>query len=87
MLVADEAVRVDQVAGVPVTIGVGASDSAVIIEDDRVFDDGLPYGLFDAGEVLLKLELQLVYSDDLQSVFSVLLVETIDVRSGTPSCR
>ncbi len=58
MLVADEAVRVDQVAGRPVAIVVGVPGGAVVVEDDGIADACLFDGILDAGRVLLELELR-----------------------------
>ncbi len=51
-MVADEAVRVDQIPRRPVAIVVGVPGGAVVVEDDGVADACLFDGLLDAGTLL-----------------------------------
>ena len=45
MLIADEAVRVDEVAGGSVAVVVGVPGGAVVVEDDGASDFLLDHGL------------------------------------------
>src|SRR5215210_7446800 len=79
MLVADEAVRVYEVAGGPVPVVVGVPGGAVVVEDDGVADASLLDGPLDAGRVLLELELRPMDADYQQPIVLVLLVPLVEV--------
>jgi len=77
MLVADDAVGVDEVEGRPVVVAEGAPDFVVVVDDDRIVDpallDRLPYGF----DLVLEGELGRMDTDDEQ------LVVPVGLRPGT----
>jgi hypothetical protein len=79
VLVADEAVGVDQVPSRPETLVIGVPGGVPVVQDHGVVDLRLADGLPDVTYVFLEAELRRVNADDLQSVVGVLLVQRVDV--------
>ena len=89
VVVADDAVRVDEVERRPVVVGEGAPDLVVVVDRDRVVDLSLLRRLPDAVDLVLERELRRVDSDDDQPVVPVglrpgadvwLLAQPVDAR-------
>jgi hypothetical protein len=79
VLVADDAVRVDEVEGRPVVVVEGVPDLVVVVDHDWIVDPALldrrPYAV----DFVLERELGCVDSDDNQPVVSVGLRPGTDV--------
>src|SRR4051794_9454441 len=89
VLVADDAVPIDEVERRPIAVGERAPDLVVIVGRDGVADGSVPRRLLDAVEIVLEGELGGVYSNDDQPVVAVgprpgadvwLLAEPVDAR-------
>src|SRR5215207_1936034 len=80
VVVADDAVRVDEIERRPVMVGERAPDLVVVVERDRVVDRSLLRRLPHAVNVVLERELRRVDSDDDQPVVPVRLRPRTDVR-------
>ena len=80
VLVADHAVRVDEVERRPVVVVEGAPDRIVVVDRDRVVDLSLLRRLLHAVDLLLEGELRRVDADHDQPVVPVGLRPRTDVR-------
>src|SRR5919112_6540666 len=89
MLVADDAVRVDEVERRPVIVGEGAPDRVVVVGRDRIVDRSLLRGPPHAVDVVLERELWGMDADHDQAVVPVglrprayvrLLAQPVDAR-------
>ena len=80
VLVADDAVPVDEVERRPVVVVEGAPDLVVVVDRDRVVDRSLLRRLAHEVDLVLERELRRVDSDDDQPVVSIGLRPGADVR-------
>jgi hypothetical protein len=80
MVVADDAVGVDEVQRRPVVVVEGAPNCVVVVDRDRVVDPSLGGRLPDAADLMLERELWGVDADDDHPVVSVGLRPGADVR-------
>jgi hypothetical protein len=80
VLVADDAVRVDEVERRPVAVVEGAPHRVVVVDDDRVIDRSLLGRPPHAVDVVLERELRCVDSEHDQAVIPVGLRPRTDVR-------
>jgi hypothetical protein len=80
VLVADEAVRVDEVERRPVVVVEGAPHRVIVVDRHRIVDLALPRRLPHAIDLVLERELRRVDSDHDQPVVSVALRPGADVR-------
>ena len=68
MVVADAALRVDEVVRRPVLVVEGAPDRVVVVDRDRIVDSKSCVGLRDVVDVLLEGELRRVHADHHQAL-------------------
>jgi len=89
VLLADDAVRVDEVEGRPVVVIERAPDPVLVVDRDRVVDLSLLDRLPDAVDLVFESELRRVDSDDDESVVAIgtgprpdvrLLAQPVDAR-------
>ena len=80
MLVADDAVAVDEVQRGPVMVVEGPPDRVVAVQRDRVVDRSLLRRLADTVDLVLEVELRRVGSDHDEPVITVGLRPGADVR-------
>jgi hypothetical protein len=80
VVVADDAVRVDEVQRGPVVVGEGVPDHEVVVERDRVVDRSFLRCAPHAVHLVLERELGRMDADDDQPVVSVSLRPRTDVR-------
>ena len=80
VLVADDALRVDEVQRRPVVVVEGAPDRVVVVGSDRVVDRSLLRRHPHPVDLVLERELRRVDSDDDQAVVAVGLRPGADVR-------
>jgi hypothetical protein len=82
VLVADDALAVDEVERRPVVVGEGVPDRVVVVLGDGVVDPALLVGLAHEVDVVLEGELGRVDADDDQPVVAVGLRPRADVGLG-----
>jgi hypothetical protein len=80
MVVADDAVGVDEVERRPVVVVEGAPDRVVVVGGDRVVDRHVLRRLPDAVELVLERELGGMHADNDEPVISVALRPRANVR-------
>jgi len=63
VVIADEALRVDEIQRRPIVVGEGAPNLVVVVDRDRVIDRSVLRRLAHAGDVVLERELRRVDSE------------------------